>query len=194
MGAGILKIEKIPVGFLRTNCYIVSDCAKNAVVIDPGDEAGRILNFLSDNRLKCETVLLTHGHFDHIGAVAEIVENTRAALAMNKLDLESVNRDIDIELEEGTILRVGEMELLSIAAPGHTPGGMCYLTGDVLFTGDTLFRGNIGRTDLPGGDYEAIRRSLKKLAELDYDDLRILPGHMEETTLEYERENNFYLK
>lgn len=189
-----MKIDILPVGFLETNCYIVSDNGNRAAVIDPGDESERILSFLRKADLKCEIILLTHGHFDHVGAVTDIINVTSAKLAMNGIERGAVQKRIDIEAEDGVIIKAGDIEFTPIAAPGHSPGSMCYLAGDTLFSGDTLFFESIGRTDLPGGNHSSMLETLKKLSRLNYTDLRVLPGHFRETSLAYERKNNPYLK
>ncbi len=193
MGEGQLKIDRIPVGFLGTNCYLISDDNKRTAVIDPGDEAGTILEFAERNGLLLDTILITHGHFDHVGGVTEIINKTGAKLAISGIDEASVAKDVDIDVKDGTVINVGDLTFLAIATPGHSPGGICYRIGTVLFSGDTLFFESVGRTDLPGGDYQKLQRSLETILGLSGIE-RVLPGHMQETTLEHERENNIFIR
>jgi len=194
MGEQQMRIDILPVGFLKTNCYIVSDSLSGAAVIDPGDEPKKILAFLRENRLNCLAVLITHGHFDHVGGVSELVRASGAELVMNPLDAGSVRRKIDRQAEDLCVIEAGELRFTTLATPGHSPGSVCYLIEEALFSGDTLFYESVGRTDLPGGDGEALKSSLDKLFTLDRADLRVLPGHMRETTLKHERKYNPFIK
>lgn len=189
-----MKIETIPVGFLQANCYIVSDDNSIAAVIDPGDEPEKILAYLNENKLTCDTILITHGHFDHVGGVTAVLHGTGAKLAISKLDEISVNDDIDIDVKDGMEIKIGDLLFSVIATPGHSPGGVCYLIEDNLFTGDTLFFGTVGRTDIPRADHEALLQSLQRLRDLPQDDLTVYPGHMQATTLKYERASNPFLR
>lgn len=184
----------MPVGFLQANCYIVSDDNGVAAVIDPGDEPEKILTYLRENNLTCDTILITHGHFDHVGGVTSILHATSAKLAISRLDEISVNDDIDIDVKDDMEIKVGDLRFSVIATPGHSPGGVCYLIEDNLFTGDTLFYGTVGRTDIPRADSEALQRSLVRLRDLPYDDLVVYPGHMQATTLKHERAHNPFLR
>ncbi|MBQ7692805.1 MAG: MBL fold metallo-hydrolase [Oscillospiraceae bacterium] len=198
-----MLIKTIPVGQLETNCYIVTDEETLAcAVIDPGDESNTILDYLEDNRLHCEAILLTHGHYDHVGAVDAIAEETGAAVYMNARDDAKNARDSHLpytlkengrSYDEGDTVTVGGLRFQVIATPGHTPGGVALLCGDALFTGDTLFKGSCGRTDLPGGNMEQELASLRRLCELP-GDYEVYPGHMDMSTLEREREFNYYCR
>ncbi len=187
-----MRVECIPVGMLSTNCYVAWDDASVAVVVDPGDEAAKIEKFLADNALKCECILLTHGHFDHIGALAALKKKTGARVGIGEADAESIKFPPDFYCKDGDKIRVGELELTVVETPGHTPGGVCYLCGDTLFSGDTLFFESVGRTDLPRGDFNVLRASLDKLAALG-GELLVLPGHAESTTLSHERAHNPFM-
>ena len=191
-----MKLKIIPVGFLQANCYIVSDQNGIAAVIDPGDDAERILGYLQDNSLQCKKIMLTHGHYDHTGGVQEIRKKTGASLVMNSADRQvlTVDFDIDEPVSDGDIITVGDLNFKVIAVPGHSMGGVCYLICDTLFTGDTLFAGSIGRSDFPGSDTEMLMASLKRLKELPQDDLNVYPGHGPATTLKHERALNPYLR
>ena len=188
-----MNVECLPVGMLSTNCYVVWDEAKTAVVIDPGDEAPKIEKFLADNGLKCAWILLTHGHFDHIGALAAVKEATGAKVAIGAGDADCIKFPPDRISRDGDVIRAGELEFTAVETPGHTPGGVCYLCGDTLFSGDTLFFESVGRTDLPKGDFNALRASLAKLRALPQEDLIVLPGHAESTTMSHERAHNPFM-
>ena len=203
-----MLIKCFTVGSYETNCYIVSDeetleCA----VIDPGADGSTILNYLEEARLVCRAILLTHGHFDHTGAVEALMEETGAPLYMHEAD-NGVTIGGDyyrFSAPEGTrfykngdILVLGSLSFTVLETPGHTPGSVTLLLsgtedGDrALFTGDTLFRDSCGRTDFPGGSTDEILRSLKRLAALP-GDYEVYPGHMGATTLERERNVNLFM-
>lgn len=204
-----MNVAYFSVGNLGTNCYIVSDDGGHAAIIDPGGDAKRILNAVKLKNLTVDCVLLTHAHFDHIMAAEEIRAATDAQLCVGAGDApmladarfnlsamvypeRAVELMADRLLVEGDTVCFGNATLTVMETPGHTRGGVCYLGEDVLFSGDTLFAGSIGRTDLPGGDMTVLRRSLARLAALD-DDYTVYPGHGEETTLSFEKTANPYL-
>lgn len=198
-----MLIKTIPVGQIETNCYIVTDeNTLECAVIDPGDESNTILDYLEDNGLKCRAVMLTHGHYDHVGAVLPIQEETGAAVYIHRLDANPGSGESGMKFplpeggryyDEGDSVQVGGLSFRVMHTPGHTPGGVTLLCGDAMFCGDTLFRGSAGRTDLPGGDMEAELRSLARLCSLpgEYD---VYPGHMDSSTLERERNYNYYCR
>ncbi len=197
-----MLIKTIPVGQLETNCYVVTDEASlRCAVIDPGDESNTILDYLEDHRLRCEAILLTHGHYDHVGAVAAVAEETGAKVYMNRRD-DTGGSDPRLPYslpaggayyDDGDTVEVGALRFEVIATPGHTPGGVSLRCGEALFTGDTLFRGSCGRTDLPGGDMDEELRSLKKLCALP-GDYEVYPGHMDPSSLDRERALNYYCR
>lgn len=197
-----MLIKTIPVGQLEENCYVVTNEATlESVVIDPGDEANTILDYLESNKLKCVAIMLTHGHFDHVGAVDAVAEETDATVYMNELDDAKRHqnnhssytlRDGGIYYSDGDVIDAAGLSFHIIATPGHTPGGVTLECGQLLFCGDTLFAGSCGRTDFPGGDADAEMASLRKLAALP-GDYHVLPGHMGASTLQHERESNQYM-
>ena len=152
-----MLIKCLPVGHLMTNCYIVTDeTTLECAVIDPGDESNTILYYLEDNHLTCRAILLTHGHYDHTGAVYAVHEETGAPVYMNALDAGTAVAfdsytftppEGTIFYKEGDEVRVGNLTFRVMETPGHTPGGVTLICGDALFTGDTLFAGSCGRTD-----------------------------------------------
>ena len=198
-----MLIKTLPVGQLETNCYVVTnEETLGCVVIDPGDESNVILDYLEDHHLHCEAVFLTHGHYDHVGAVAAIVEETGAPVYLCVRDDAHTtgNRYYSYSLpdsgryyDDGDVLRFAGLTFEILATPGHTPGGVTILCENALFTGDTLFRGSCGRTDLPGGDMDEELRSLKRLCDLP-GDYEVYPGHMDSSTLERERNFNYYCR
>ena len=174
-----MLIKTLPVGQLETNCYVVTD--ENALVcavIDPGDESNTILDYIEDNKLSCKAILITHAHFDHVSAVNAMLEATGAELYMCEKDLELAKTGASGRFtppenthfyKDGDEVKVAGLTFKVMETPGHTPGGVTLICGDALFTGDTLFRGSCGRTDLPGGDMRAELRSLKRIASLEGD-------------------------
>ena len=198
-----MLIKTLPVGQLETNCYIVTDeNTLSCVVIDPGDESNTILDYIEDNRLHCKAILLTHGHYDHVGAVDAVAEETGAPVYMSRLDDYRTRCEPHFpytlpengrELLDGASIDTDGLHFVVIATPGHTPGGMSFRCEDALFTGDTLFKGSCGRVDLPEGDMEEMLRSLRRLCSLE-GDYEVYPGHMDPSTLERERMFNYYCR
>lgn len=172
-------IKRIVVGLLETNCYIVVDeKTKEAVIIDPGDEPEKIFNAIKENGLKPKFILLTHKHPDHIGALKDME---------NVLDIK--DDKVGPWQLEGPTLSLGNLKIKVIETPGHSEESVCFIIGKNIFSGDTLFKGGIGRTDLEGGDYNEIKKSLKRLMDFpDY--FKVFPGHGEETTIGKEKANN----
>ena len=203
-----MLIKTITVGALETNCYVVADeQTLECAVIDPGADASTILDYLEETRLRCRFVLLTHGHFDHTGAVSDILAETDALLMMHKADIGvSVGGDyyrfVPPEntkyYADGDVVCVGGLSFTVIETPGHTPGSVCLLCSEAgsgetaLFSGDTLFRDSCGRTDFPGSSTDDMLRSLKRLAGLQ-GDFEVYPGHGFSTTLGRERSVNFFM-
>ena len=203
-----MLIKCITVGAYETNCYIVADeKTLDCAVIDPGSDAGTILDYLEETHLHCRFVLLTHGHFDHTGAVADVLAETGALLFVHKADVGvSVGGEYYRFLppdgakyyREGDVVCVGALSFTVIETPGHTPGSVtlqCSEAGSgetVLFTGDTLFRDSCGRTDFPGSSTEDMLQSLKRLAQLP-GDCEIYPGHGFSSSLARERSVNYFM-
>lgn len=198
-----MLIKTLPVGQLETNCYIVTnEKTLDCVVIDPGDESNTILDYLEDNRLKCVAVMLTHGHFDHVGAADAVAEETGAAVYMNAADdaknISSAHFNYTLPktghyYAGGDVIELAGLSFEIIATPGHTPGGVTIKCENALFVGDTLFKGSCGRTDLDGGDPQTELASIKTLCALE-GDYEVYPGHMDATTLERERLFNYYCR
>ncbi|MGI5888324.1 MAG: MBL fold metallo-hydrolase [Oscillospiraceae bacterium] len=188
-----MTVDSVTVSSYLTNCYIVSDGTACAV-IDPGDDIGLILSAVQKTGCPVRLILATHGHSDHVSAMAELKKTTGAFTAANFKDAPRIHCLLDGNAREGAVFSAGSMEFKTIETPGHTEGSVCYICGDCLFSGDTLFRGSAGRTDLGGGSDGDMAASLRKLRDLPYSDLRVYPGHMEATTLAFERMTNPYLR
>ncbi len=196
----MLNIHTLPLGLYQTNTYIVSkEGSGKCIVIDPGYEAAVIMNRAALLGLQIEAILLTHAHFDHVGAVRAIAADTDCAVYVAEEELSLPNAMTggpvyytDLYPAEG-VIQVAEMQIKVLRTPGHTPGSVCLLIEDAMFSGDTLFAGSMGRCDFPGSSIFDMRKSMKKLCNLP-GDYRVLPGHAESSTLEYERKTNPYLR
>lgn len=217
------KLKVLVLGMVQTNCYIISNEAlKEAIVIDPADNADKIEQYLKSNDLVCKGILLTHGHFDHIMAAKDLALRTNTQIHAHEAEIallgdcylnasyDFMNRDFhlapDIILKDNELLELIGLTIRVIHTPGHTAGGVCYymekglvpastdLEGKgTLFSGDTLFRESIGRTDLPTGNSSQLVASIKnKLMPLE-DEVVVYPGHGSATTIGYERSNNIFL-
>jgi glyoxylase-like metal-dependent hydrolase (beta-lactamase superfamily II) len=205
-----MLIKKYPSGPLEVNSYLVLDeAAKIGVIVDPGGVNQELIAFVNDNSYTIPFILLTHGHSDHIGGVIQYKEifgskviayiDEKSMLNNHKLNYsnEVYGKVIEIEadeyVEEDDEVIVGALTFKFIHTPGHTKGGMCILIDDVLFSGDTLFYQSIGRTDFPGSSFKDLKAGIHdKLFKLDKN-TRVLPGHMSETTIGFEMENNPFL-
>lgn len=204
-------LESFPLGPLQANCTLIGDeTTHEAVVVDPGDEAPRVLHRLEELGLSLKGILLTHGHLDHAGATAALCTATGAPLSLHPADLpllESMAAQAtwmgmaapevhkpENELADGVTVGLATFPLKVIFTPGHTQGSCCLYAEQekLLIAGDTLFAGSIGRTDLPGGDFPSMMKSLKRLLELP-DDTRVICGHGSSTTIGRERNSNPYL-
>ncbi|MBQ7416380.1 MAG: MBL fold metallo-hydrolase [Oscillospiraceae bacterium] len=202
-----MKTYILPLGNYQTNTYIVSGNGQSCAVIDPGFQPETILEAVKKLGLTIDAVLLTHGHFDHVGGVERLVAATGCALWMHKADYDKpadpLNRryyplaNCDFAevsfCAEGDKICAGGLTFTVLSTPGHTKGSVCFLCGDALFSGDTLFAGSCGRTDLPGGDWLEMEASLHRLSSLE-GDKTVYPGHGGGSSLIYERKYNPYLR
>lgn len=203
-----MEIKAIPLGHIQTNCYLLKG-EKAVIVIDPGFDSPVTEQFLEENKGKEAMILLTHAHFDHIGGAPALRKATGTPIAIGEDEAEnlkdsSVNMSLrfhakfesfgaDILLKDGEEVAVGDLKFRVIFTSGHTTGGASYLFGDKLFSGDTLFFESVGRTDFPGGDFEALKNSVKRLYALP-DETVVFPGHGESTSIGYEKKNNPFVR
>ena len=195
----MLNIHAIPLGLLGTNCYILRQGdSKTCILIDPGQQPEPLLDYLQDQDLIVAAILLTHGHFDHVGGVRQVVAEMDCPVYLCTKDLTLPPRMTDGPLyytdsyQEGSHLELAGISFDVIETPGHTPGSVCLLAEDCLFSGDTLFAGSCGRTDFPGGDTRQMYASLARLAQIPQD-YRVFPGHGESTTLSAEKQYNPFM-
>lgn len=204
-------IEGRAVGSLGANCYLYTCIkTKKAVIIDPGAEGKKIHRWVLEKGVTVDYILLTHGHIDHIGAVDELKEllgnvpvgihsGDATMLTDGRKNLSGyigqslVQKKADILLEDGQELTVGDERLKVISTPGHSPGGVCFLCSEGLFSGDTLFAGSIGRTDFPNGSMNQLLDGVKKKLLILPEETRVFPGHGEETTIREEKRDNPFL-
>jgi len=206
-----LILKTLAVGPIMANCYILGcENTKKAVVIDPGDEAERILMALAEEKLSVEYILNTHGHFDHVGANARLKKATGAELILHPDDIEMLGAlkqaaaafglssedspPPDRTVVDGDRITFGDITLEVLHTPGHSPGGISFYTDGTVFVGDTLFAGSIGRTDFPGGNFDTLISSIKtKLFALD-DNVKVYTGHGPATTIGQEKRSNPFLR
>jgi len=205
-----MRVRALVTGPFQENCYLVSaDGGREAVVVDPGDEADRIAAALDELRLAPVLILNTHGHLDHVGAVQELRERFRIPFAIHPLDrflLHDLDEqaalfglsgyrdpEVDRELRPGETVEAAGVSFEVLFTPGHTPGHVSFRTGGAVFSGDCLFQGSIGRTDLPGGDAPTLKRTLREALLALPDDTKVFPGHGPATTIGEERRTNPFL-
>jgi hydroxyacylglutathione hydrolase len=201
-------IKNLVVGHLKSNCFVIADeRTKEAILIDPGDEPDRILDLLTKNNLKLKYIVCTHAHFDHVGAIPELKTETGARIVIHydELDIYKHTREQaailwgfaleplpepDMLVSEGDELEVGGLKFRILHTPGHSPGSICLYGEGIVITGDTLFAGTVGRTDLFGGNVQKLQSSFRKLMALA-DEIRVFPGHGPQSTIGKERTDNF---
>lgn len=204
--------EKLRVGELGTNCYIFGDSkTKEVAVVDPADEGSVILDSINKNEYKVKYIIITHGHFDHIGEVEFIKKETGAKVLIHRIDNEliedpeknmsaygftlagAIKATADRLLEDGDEISLGENSFKIIHTPGHTMGSICILYEDSLFSGDTLFKETVGRTDLPNANPSEMQKSIKKLMNLN-DNIKVFPGHGDSSKMGHEKMYNPFMK
>ena len=196
----MLNIKTLPLGAYQTNCFLVwGEDSDTCVVIDPGYAPDTVLDAAKKLGKKIAAILLTHGHFDHVGAVRDIAAETDCSVYLCEHDLSMPAQMTAGPLyytnlyAEGDFVELAGLSFKVLHTPGHTPGSVCLMCENVLFSGDTLFWGSCGRTDLPGGSWSTIRVSLKRLADLP-GDYMVYPGHGDATRLSFERKMNPYMQ
>lgn len=201
-----MKFKRIMAGIYAANCYIVWEEETNVgFVVDPGGDIDDILKIIDENNIKVEGILITHGHVDHVGGVYELKKVYDVPVYLNNKDKQKIlNREYIFELDEeevntlkdakdiedGNIIKIGNMQIICLETPGHSPGGMCFKLENVIFTGDTIFQGSFGRDDLPGGDILALANSIKSKIFVQDDNTVLMPGHGRETSVKLEKNTN----
>jgi len=202
--------EGLSVGVMDNNCYIIGcEETRQAAVIDPGAEGARILRKLEELNLTCAYIILTHGHVDHIGALGNVLDGTKAKVLIHEGDAKMlVNPGMNLSffdgsnqkfkqadrlLRDGDTVDVGKLQLKIIHTPGHTPGGISIFVEGVLITGDTLFAGSIGRSDFPGGNHNQLISSIKEKLMIYPPDTPVFPGHGPASTIGEEAKYNPFL-
>ena len=200
-------VKQYIAGPIDANNYLVADeKSKEAVLIDCSEQVQKILNDVKELGLKVKYILLTHGHFDHVMGVNSMKEALGAKVLINKKDEKKLemtqtilktfgifvekNPEYDKYIDKNTELKIGDIPIKIFETPGHTEGGLCYLIDGKLFSGDTLFRNYVGRTDLPGGNYAKLENSIKNILYKLPEETEVFPGHNEMTTIGYEKKHN----
>ena len=196
----MVNIKVLPLGAYQTNCYLVwGEGSDSCIVIDPGYEPEQVLLQAQKLGKRIEAILLTHGHFDHVGGVRNLAADTDCDVYLCEADLSMPPQMTAGPLYythiygEGDVLQLAGLSLRVIQTPGHTQGSVCLIAGDAMFSGDTLFQGSCGRTDLPGGEWSQILKSLKRLAAME-ENYTVYPGHGPATTLAEEKMYNPYMR
>ena len=206
----MMILKKLVVGPFASNCYIVgSESNKEGMIIDPGAEAEVILGNVKDLGLDIKSIVLTHGHIDHIGALKEVKEATGAEVTIHADEAQALQENSvsamfglsyptplppDRLLQDGDSIDIGDLHFLVLHTPGHSPGGICLLGQGVVFSGDTLFNFGIGRSDLPGGSHSQLISSIHTKLMVLPDNTVVYPGHGPETTIGTERQGNSFLQ
>jgi len=208
----MLKIQTIPglrQGFDQRSYVLINEETKTAAVIDPDLNQAQIMKCVEESGASIQTILATHGHFDHIGSVKNLAEATGAKIAIHTLDASMLTksadnlslyfgqpeeqRAADVLLKDGDQVQVGSQELLVLHTPGHSPGSVCFLWNNLVFSGDTLFFQSMGNPSFPGGDVAQLKKSITEKLMVLPEHFRVLPGHGKQTTIGHEKAHNPFL-
>ncbi len=205
----MIEYKTIQVGALETNCYVIFNEENSAIILDPGGEGEKISLFIEEKKLRPLMIINTHGHADHCGANKFLKEKYSIPILLHRDDIEILNSfenqfifplmggnpspNPDKFLKDGDFIEFGETSLKIIHTPGHTPGSISIFADGILFSGDLIFSGSVGRTDLPGGSWNQLINSIKNKILTLSDETIILPGHGPSTTVKEERENNPFI-
>lgn len=206
-----MEIIRVPAGVYAANCYIIySKTTKDGIIVDPGGDADDLSSYVKRNDLNIKHIILTHGHGDHIGGVVGLKASLGATVMIHEEDKDmlmdgeknlstsmamgTVEVEPDVLLRDGDIIEIGDLKIEIIHTPGHTKGSICIKIGENIITGDTLFAGSIGRTDLFGGDYDSIIKSIKEKLMVYSDEVQVFPGHGTPSTIGRERVSNPFLR
>lgn len=199
-----MDIKILPLGDYGANCYLITNKdANETVIVDPGANGSYLIKEIDKLGSNVKAILLTHAHFDHVGALMDVVNKYEVPVYINIGEVENMSNDnfvylklpdIFTKVEDGEVITFNNMKVKCIHTPGHSKGGMCYLINDLIFTGDTLFKGSIGRTDLISGNHETLINSITdKLMILD-GNTKVYPGHGPSSTINYEKMINPFLR
>jgi len=203
-----MEIKALVLGILGVNCYLIKG-ETSVVVIDPGYKSQEIIDFLNSNTDKERMIILTHNHFDHIGFADELSKQTNTKIAIGEIENEGLQNPLvnlsvnfskrmvapkaDVLLKDSETFCVGDLKFKVLHTPGHTKGGICLLSDDCIFSGDTLFFESVGRTDFPGGSADELEKSILRLYDTG-DSLTVYPGHGDSTTVLHEKQFNPYVR
>ncbi|MGB5156144.1 MBL fold metallo-hydrolase [Desulfobacterium sp. N47] len=188
-------LRKLVINPYQSNCYILGcNNTKQGLIIDPGGEPLRIIKVVTQLNLNIRYILLTHFHFDHTSGANEIRNITKAPVWIHKLDAQGLDFKPDGDIADGQIIALGNFNITVIHTPGHSPGGVCFHAPGVVFTGDALFAGSVGRTDFSGGDHNGLIRGIKQKIFPLGDGLRVYPGHGPQSTIGHERTTNPFFR
>ncbi|NLP29667.1 MAG: MBL fold metallo-hydrolase [Clostridiales bacterium] len=203
-----MQIKQFITGPLQVNCYLVMDeNTKKAFIVDPGGKDKELLNYIKQNDIEVEYIILTHGHGDHICGIEFFKEALPDAIIVaNEAERDILNNprqnhsimtcgkaiavDVDKYVLDEDRLKVGDLEIVCLSTPGHTPGGMCFYVNGALFSGDTLFAQSIGRTDFPYSSFDSLKKAIQEKLYVLPEDTKVYPGHMGSTTIGFEKEYN----
>lgn len=196
-----MHIQRLAFGMFQANCYVVSE-GDSCFIVDPGEKADQIKEYLMEHNLTPKFILLTHGHVDHVGAVDELMDEFMVDTYMSPLDKRSIDMGVRIfgkvfhettDVHEGDEILFSDRKIKVIETPGHTKGGLCFLIENHLFSGDTLFRRSVGRSDFEGGSHDELINGIKNKLLILPEDTIVYPGHEAATTIGAEKKGNPFL-